>query len=146
LAYSLDHLDLVVEQLQGCEVAIGSRNLTTRHVKGLKLSRQIADKVFNILSYSLLNLQYRDMQAGLKGFQKSAAKAIFKRQALTGFSFDVELIYVAKKRGYAIAEVPAIVSDDHQQKLSKVNLLQDSIKMLIDLLKVRWNDVMGRYQ
>jgi dolichyl-phosphate beta-glucosyltransferase len=146
LAYSLDHLDLLVEQLQNCEVAIGSRNLAASHIKGLKFSRKVAGKVFNLLSRSLLNLRYRDMQAGIKGFQKSAAKAIFKQQSLTGFSFDVELLYVAEKRGYAIAEVPAIVSDHHQQKLSKVNLLQDSIKMLIDLLKVRWNDVMGRYQ
>ena len=146
LAYSLNHLDLLVEQLQQCEVAIGSRNLATSHIKGLKFSRKIAGKAFNILSRSVLNLKYRDMQAGIKGFQKNAAKALFKRQSLTGFSFDVELIYVAKQRGYAIAEVPVIVSDHHQQKLSKVNLLQDSIKMLIDLLKVRWNDLTGRYQ
>jgi dolichyl-phosphate beta-glucosyltransferase len=146
LAYALAHLDLLVEQLQVSEVAIGSRNLASSHIKGLKLSRKIAGKAFNLLSRGLLNLKYRDMQAGVKGFQQQAAKSLFQRQSLTGFSFDVELIYVAKKFGYRIAEVPAIVSDQHQQKLSKVNLLQDSIKMLIDLLKVRWNDVMGRYQ
>ncbi|KAM3093305.1 hypothetical protein ACKFKG_20065 [Phormidesmis sp. 146-35] len=65
---------------------------------------------------------------------------------LTGFSFDAELLYLAKKWGYTIAEIPAKVSDQHQTKHSTVNLVQDSIRMLIDLLRIRFNDVIGRYR
>lgn len=146
LAYSLDHLDLLIEKLQYSEVAIGCRSLTLGNHKDLKLSRKIAGKVYNFLSRKLLNLSYSDMQAGLKGFQKHAAKMLFAKQELTGFSFDVELIYLAKKAGYTISEIPAKVSDKHSAKPSKVNLVQDSIRMLVDLLTIRLNDVIGRYR
>jgi dolichyl-phosphate beta-glucosyltransferase len=146
LAYSLDHLDLLVEKLATCEVAIGSRSLAKGNDKDVRFDRKVAGKIFNLLSRSILRLPYKDMQAGLKGFRKAAAKDLFDKQSLTGFSFDVELIYLAKKRGYSIGEVPAKVSSSHQAKTSKVNLLQDSIRMLIDLLKIRWNDQLGRYR
>jgi dolichyl-phosphate beta-glucosyltransferase len=146
LAYSLEHLDLLVKELATCDVAIGSRSLATGNHKDVKFSRKLAGKIFNLLSRFILRLPYSDMQAGLKGFRKAAAKDLFGKQSLTGFSFDVELIYLAKKRGYSIGEIPAKVSSSHQTKISKVNLLQDSIRMLIDLLKIRWNDQLGRYR
>lgn len=146
LAYSLDHLDRLIAKLAQYEVVIGCRSLMPAGNQGLRLSRKIAGKVFNSLSQQILNLPYVDMQAGLKGFQAKAAQEIFERQELTGFSFDVELIYLAKKLGYAIAEIPAYVSSNHATKPSKVNLLADSLKMLNDLFKIRWNDLTGRYE
>ncbi|MER3434680.1 MAG: glycosyl transferase [Leptolyngbya sp. ERB_1_1] len=146
LAYSLSHLDRLVEKLQTYDVVIGNRSLARGNQKDVRLSRKIAGKIFNLLSRKILNLQYSDMQAGLKGFRKSVAKKLFSRQTLTGFSFDVELIYLAENWGYSIGEIPAKVSAKHQKKLSKVNLIQDSIKMLLDLLKIRFNDQLGRYQ
>ncbi len=146
LAYSLAHLDLLVEKLRTCDVAIGNRSLAKGNQKDVKLTRKIAGKIFNVLSRKILNLHYSDMQAGLKGFRKSAAKKLFFNQTLTGFSFDVELIYLAENWGYSIGEIPAKVSEKHQKKLSKVNLIQDSIKMLLDLLKIRFNAQLGRYQ
>lgn len=146
LAYSLDHLDRLVAKLAQHDVVIGCRSLMPEGNQGLKLSRKIAGKVFNSLSKQILNLPYVDMQAGLKGFKSTAAKEIFDRQELMGFSFDVELIYLAKKLGYSIAEIPAYVSSNHATKLSKVNLLADSLKMLRDLFKIRWNDLTGRYE
>ncbi len=146
LAYSLDHLDWLMAKLAQHDVVIGCRSLMPEGNQGLKLSRKIAGKVFNSLSKQILNLPYVDMQAGLKGFKSKAAQEIFDRQELMGFSFDVELIYLAKKLGYSIAEVPAYVSSNHATKLSKVDLLADSLKMLRDLFKIRWNDLTGRYE
>lgn len=145
LAYSLDHLDLLLSKLELYEVAIGCRSLVPDGNQGLKPIRKIAGKIYNTLSRRILNLQYVDMQAGLKGFQRAAAKRLFSLQELTGFSFDVELIYLARKFDYAIAEIPARVSSSHARKLSKVNLLGDSLRMLGDLLRIRLNDWMGRY-
>ncbi len=85
------------------------------------------------------------MQAGLKGFRKQAAREIFDKQKLTGFSFDAELIYLAKKLNYRIGEIPAVVASSHKKKISKVNLVQDSLHMLWDLLTIRLNDMIGRY-
>ncbi|EKQ68300.1 glycosyl transferase [Leptolyngbyaceae cyanobacterium JSC-12] len=146
LAYSLDHLDLLLAKLERYEVAIGCRSLVPDGNQGLKPIRKIAGKIYNMLSRRLLNLPYVDMQAGLKGFQRTAAIRLFSLQELTGFSFDVELIYLAKKFGYSIAEVPARVSSGHSRKLSKVNLLGDSLRMLRDLLRIRFNDFIGRYE
>jgi dolichyl-phosphate beta-glucosyltransferase len=146
LAYSLEHLDRLVEKLHHCDVAIGCRSLVASNPQGLRPSRKVAGKTFNWLSRKLLNLNYRDMQAGLKGFRRESAQDLFGHQSLMGFSFDVELIYLAQKRGYRIGEVPAAVSRAHQQKISKVNLLQDSLCMLRDLFGIRINDIMGRYR
>ncbi|MBF2026653.1 MAG: glycosyltransferase [Oscillatoriales cyanobacterium C42_A2020_001] len=146
LAYSLDHLDLLLSELELYEVAIGCRSLVPDGNQGLKPIRKIAGKIYNALSRHILNLQYIDMQAGLKGFQRAAAIRLFSLQELTGFSFDVELIYLAKKLGYSIAEIPARVSPSHVRKRSKVNLLGDSLEMLRDLLRIRFNDLMGRYE
>jgi glycosyltransferase involved in cell wall biosynthesis len=146
LAYSLDHLDLLVAKLQHYEMVIGCRGLVPGGDRGLNATRKVAGKIYNILSKRILNLRFIDMQAGLKGFQKQAARELFSRQALTGFSFDVELIYLAKKLGYAIGEIPAYVSVSHSRKISKVNLLMDSLKMLGDLFKIRLNDWLGRYE
>jgi len=146
LAYSLDHLDLMLSKLEWYDVVIGSRSLVSGGNQGLKPIRKLAGKIFNLLSRSILSLHYVDMQAGLKGFQKSAAQQLFSLQQLTGFSFDVELIYLARKQGYTIAEIPARVSPNHNYKLSKVNLLADSCKMLRDLLQIRLNDWLGWYE
>ncbi|MDX2232376.1 MAG: glycosyltransferase [Leptolyngbyaceae cyanobacterium bins.349] len=146
LAYSLEHLDLMLSKLEWFEMVIGCRSLVIDGNQGIPPVRKLAGKIFNTLSRRILNLQYVDMQAGLKGFQKEAAKRLFSLQELTGFSFDVELIYLARKQGYTIAEIPAHVSYTHSRKQSKVNLLLDSLKMLNDLLRIRLNDWLGRYE
>ena len=86
------------------------------------------------------------MQAGIKGFKNDVAKDLFKRQQIKGFSFDVELIYIAHKEGDRIGEIPAIVSGQHLYKHSKVNILQDSLKMFINLLQIRYKYGGGRYE
>jgi dolichyl-phosphate beta-glucosyltransferase len=146
LAHTLDQLDLLVEQLQVFDLVIGARSPEAEKMNRLGWRHKIARQLVNRWSRSLLNVQYRDRQIGLKGFKQSVAKILFAQQNLTEGAFELELIYLAQRGGYAIAEVPVLNSAPHQQTLSKVNLLQDSIRMLIDLLKVRLNDVMGRYQ
>ncbi len=146
LAYSLEHLGALVECLEAQDVAIGSRSLVASNPAVLHWSRRLAGKVYNWISRYALGLGYRDMQAGLKGFRRDVAKELFEQQSLMGFSFDVELIYLAKRQGYRIGQIPAQVSKQHQQKSSKVNLLSDSLHMFKDLLQIRWNDLIGRYR
>ena len=146
LAYSLEHLELIVEKLEYFDIVIGCRNLTSSHIKGLSLIRRIAGKTFNWLSRFILNLPFSDMQAGIKGFKNDVAKELFKRQQIRGFSFDVELIYIAHKEGYRIGEIPAIVSAQHLYKHSKVNILKDSLEMFVNLLQIRYKYGGGRYE
>jgi glycosyltransferase involved in cell wall biosynthesis len=146
LAYSLEHLEALVEKLERFDVVIGCRNLDRENFRNLTLLRKISGKVFNLISRAILNLKYRDMQAGLKGFKKIPAQEIFKRQTITGFSFDAELLFLAKKKGYTIGEISAKVSQQHLYKLSQVNILKDSLKMLVCLFKIRLNDRAGYYE
>ena len=146
LAYSLEHLEPLVEKLEKFDVVIGCRNLERENFRNLTFLRKLSGKIFNLISQEILNLKYTDMQAGLKGFKNSAARELFKRQTLTGFSFDAEILFLARKKGYTIAEIPAKVSEQHLYKISKVNIIQDSLKMLTCLLKIRYNDWVGFYE
>lgn len=146
LAYSLAHLELIVDKLDWFDVVIGCRNLIPDSVKKVKLNRKIAGKVFNIISRKILSLKFRDMQAGVKGFRKYVAKDLFEKQTMMGFAFDVELIFLAKKQGYTIGEIPAIVSEMHINKASKVDLIKDSIRMFCGLLTIKYNDQAGKYE
>lgn len=145
LAYSLDHLPLLVESLERNEVAIGSRSLVPGPEKNTKLARKILGWGFNRLARVIVGLPYRDTQAGLKGFRREAAKQIFSRQRLGDFSFDVEAVFLAHKLGYRVGEIPARVSEAHSYKVSKVNLFRDPLKMFLDLLRVRMMSLRGLY-
>ena len=146
LAYSLAHLEIMVEKLEVFDVVIGCRNLLPNTFKKVKFNRKVAGKVFNTISRKILSLKFMDMQAGVKGFKKTVAHDLFKRQTLTGFAFDVEIIYLAKKQGYTIGEIPAIVSDMHINKSSKVDLVKDSVSMFCSLLRIKYNEKVGKYE
>lgn len=146
LAYSLEHLEPLVEKLEKFDVVIGCRNLDRQNFRNLTLIRKISGKIFNFISRKILNLPYRDMQAGLKGFNKNAAQELFKQQTITGFSFDAELLFLAQKKGYTIGEIPARVSEQHLYKISKVNIVKDSVKMFSCLLRIRYNNWTGNYE
>jgi dolichyl-phosphate beta-glucosyltransferase len=147
LAYSLDHLDLMVAKLADFDIVIGCRNLTPEKNNGFNFLRILAGRIFNIISRSFLNLKFTDMQAGIKGFDKYAAKDLFKTQIIPGFGFDVELLYLAKKKGYTIGEIPVVVSKKHLQKKSKVNLFKHSIEMLLNLLEIVYRDlILKKYE
>lgn len=137
LAYSLDHLERLVEGLHYFDIAIGCRSFTASNFKDTSLPRWIAGRAFNFISQKVLDLPLSDMQAGLKGFRKKVAKELFSIQKLTGYSFDAELLYLAKKKGYSIIEIPALISKQHRLKTSKVSILVDSTRMLIDLISIR---------
>ncbi len=127
-------------------MVIGSRSLVHRTEKNTKLARQVLGWGFNRLARMILNLPYRDTQAGLKGFRRPVAQHLFSRQRIPDFSFDVELVFLARYFNYRITEVPAHVSEAHSYKISKVNLLRDPMKMFIDLVRIRVNSLRGLYK
>lgn len=145
LAYSLDHLPGLVEALDRHDVVIGSRSLVAGPEQNTKLARRFLGWGFNKLARLIVGLPYRDTQAGLKGFRRQAARAIFSRQRLGDFSFDVEAVFLAHRMGYRVGEIAAHVSGSHSYKASKVNLLRDPLKMLLNLLRIRLLALRGRY-
>lgn len=145
LAYSPDHLLRLFEGLQSADVVIGSR-LEHDEGYGARPLRNVMGRVFNYISGIVLSIRYRDTQAGLKGFRSRAAHDIFSRIRIRDFSFDVEVLYVARKLGYKIAEVPAFVDPAHRRSSSTVNLLRDPIRMFWSLCRIRVNKILGLYR
>ncbi len=146
LAYSLDHLPVIANALKLNDVVIGSRSLVESGQHNIKLTRRFMGWVFNRLARLILHLPYRDTQAGLKGFTRVAAHEIVSRQRLFDFSFDVEMVYIARTRGFRIGEVAARVADHHSYKISTVNIWRDPLRMFLALWKVRINSWRGLYR
>ncbi|MBI1746292.1 MAG: glycosyltransferase family 2 protein [Acidobacteria bacterium] len=118
------------------DIVIGSRqaagsNVVVRQQK----YRELMGKTFNLFVRALVVDQIADTQCGFKGFRQTVARDVFQRQRLFGFSFDVEILYIAHRLGYAIREEPI---EWHNSFESKVNVFTDSTQMLLDLFKIRW--------
>lgn len=145
LAYSPDHLLRLFERLQSADVVIGSR-LEHDEGYGARPLRNIMGRVFNYIAGIVLSIRYRDTQAGLKGFRSRAAHDVFSRIRIRDFSFDVEVLYIARKLGYSIAEIPAHVDPAHRRNSSTVNLVRDPIRMFWSLCKIRVNKILGLYR
>jgi len=129
---------------KGFSIAIGSRALKA---EGIKLEalwyRKAMGRIFATIVNLLIVPGIRDTQCGFKLFEATAAKDIFSQMTSNRFSFDVELLFLARKRGYRIKEVAV---NWHNEPDSKVNLLKDSCKMFLDIFKFRWKYLRGHYR
>jgi dolichyl-phosphate beta-glucosyltransferase len=86
----------------------------------------------------------RDTQAGLKGFTATAAEFLFSEMRLTGFSFDVEILFLAQHHSdFKIREIP--VQFCYREELSTVDFLEDAFRLICDLVRIRYWSVRGRY-
>jgi glycosyltransferase involved in cell wall biosynthesis len=129
-------------QREGFDVAIGSREAPGANVIGEPLRRRRIGRMFNRLVRALLLPGLRDTQCGFKCFTAEAAEDLFARQQLMGMAFDTEVLYVARRRGYRIVEVPITWRFDPD---SRVRMVRDSWQMACDLLRVRRNGRKGLY-
>lgn len=127
----------------GAEVAIGSRALKDSDVRVSQAWwRQTMGRTFNRVVRVMAVSGIGDTQCGFKCFGHDAGRRIFSRQRTTGFAFDVEAIWIARKLGYRVVEVPVTWVND---VASRVHPVSDSIRMLVDLVRVRVADLRGRY-
>ena len=119
----------------GADVAIGSRALREASVsRQVRLHRKLSGEMFNFLVRCLGVHGVTDTQCGFKLFRGAAAEALFGELRTDGFGFDVELLLLARRRGYRVAEVAINWAD---QPGSKVGVLKDGPRMLAQILAVR---------
>ena len=104
--------------------------------------RHLTGRVFNTLIRLLVLPELEDTQCGFKMFRADAAEDLFRRQTLMGWSFDVELLYIASRRKVPILEIPIPWYFNPE---SKVNVFRDSWRMFLDLLTIRRNGRAGLY-
>lgn len=128
----------------GADLAIGSRKLPASIVVGRKADRKFIGSVFGWFT-SLLTPgdPIRDTQCGFKLINRDLLETILPLLTIDGFAFDVELIFVARKLGYIIKEVPVYWKHDPH---STVKIIPDSFKMARDLMKIVYNDATGLYR
>lgn len=144
LPYELDAIDGFLKALQnGYDLAIGSRILPGSAVKGVPIPRYLAGQVFSWMVQAVLFRGLPDTQCGFKSFRSDAAREIFRRLTISGFGFDVEMLYVARKLKFSIQ--PVAVRMIHHRLGSRVRLVGHSIEMFSDLFTIRRNDWQGKY-
>lgn len=132
----------IVARLDAFPVVIGSREVGHAERIGEPYSRHLMGRLFNALVRALALPGLQDTQCGVKAFTAECARAIFSRQLIDGFGFDVETLYLARRDGYVIHEEPVTWS---YRALSRVDPRRDALRMIGDILRVRWRDALGAY-
>ncbi len=140
LSTPIEEMDKLTNWLNnGYQIAIGSRALPGSEIKRYSTwYRQLMGKIFNKIIRLILNLDYHDTQCGFKCFQRDAAQKIFKSLKISRFSFDVEILFIAKQLGLKVKEVPVCWYNSPE---SKVQLLKDSSMMFWDVLRIRFSKI-----
>jgi dolichyl-phosphate beta-glucosyltransferase len=129
-------------QLNNVDIAIGSREAPGAVRYNEPYYRHFTGRVFNTLIRLLVLPTLQDTQCGFKCIRADVARDIFRYQTLTGWAFDVELLYIARLHGYQIVEIPI---DWYFNADSKISVLRDSLRMFLDLLLIRRNAWRGLY-
>jgi len=104
--------------------------------------RHLGGRLINFAIRLLILPGFHDTQCGFKCFRGAVAEEIFPYQAISGWSFDIEILYIALKRGYQVTEVPIHWHFDPETKL---RVIKDAIIMLRDIFLIHWNNLRGLY-
>ena len=142
LAMPIPQLGRFIDQMsEGYDVVIGSREGAGARRYDESASRHLRGRTFNLVVRLLAVRRFKDTQCGFKCFRSKAAEELFVSQRTTGFGFDVELLYLASKRGLRVLEMPI---EWHHQEESTVRFV-DAFLILRDVIMVRLRDARGDY-
>ncbi len=133
----------------GYDIVIGSR----AGRKGAPLIRKLVALGFAIVRNIILGLPFKDTQCGFKAFNRRSRETLFPKMkdrwermktvgAAVHAGFDVETLFIARKKGFKIASVPV---EWHHVGTERVQLIKDSLDAIKDMIRIRWNDLMGKY-
>jgi dolichyl-phosphate beta-glucosyltransferase len=133
---SIEHLERFAPFANRAEVLIASRNLPDSCiVRAQPRLRQRMGRTFPYLVRLLALPGLSDTQCGFKVFRRAVIERVFERQRCDGFCFDVEVLLIATRLGYRIAEIPV---DWHNPHESTIRLWRDPARMFADLLRIAW--------
>ncbi len=141
----IDELPLLLRAVEeeGHGIAIGSRGLRESRVEKRQAAwREMMGRAFNRLVRALTRLPFRDTQCGFKLMRRREILPLFRAARVERFAYDVEILYLARKAGIRVAEVPVLWRNAEG---SKVNALIDPLDMLKDIVRVLVRDRLGRY-
>lgn len=125
------------------DVVFGSRALDPSLIgTHQSVFRETIGRAGNLIQYLLTGLDFKDTQCGFKAFRREAARSIFPIQRIDGFGFDPEILFIAKKQGWRLLEIP--VRWNHVEG-SKLHVIGSPIKALLEVMTIRLNDLTGKY-
>lgn len=138
LSTPIEEFDNIIPAIaQGeVDVSIGSRALDRSKVQVHQpWYRELMGRCFNVIVQVLVFRGITDTQCGFKAFSRKAVHAVVDDATIDGFSFDVELLFLAKRAGMRIQQTPVVwINDDR----STVNPITDSLRMIVELFKIRF--------
>jgi dolichyl-phosphate beta-glucosyltransferase len=142
LTVPVEIVDLFIGALDsGADIAIASRYVPGSIVDRPWWRRVMGD-VYRAIVHVLVPTGIRDTQCGGKMYTAEAAKDLFARQRLNGFAFDAEVLFIARREGYRVREIPFAL---RQHNETRIDFLPDAPKMLRDLFVIRLNAIRGVY-
>lgn len=127
---------------EGYDVAVGSRRMAGAQEAKRSLLRRVLSGGLRWIVRNIFRIGVQDTQCGFKMYTREAAERLHTAQTIMGFSFDLEILYLASKLGYRVAEVPVQWIDSPG---SKVDTTKEIQRFLRDLLRIKWNDLRGIY-
>lgn len=143
LSAPIEDADLLLAALANADVAIGSRaldrSLISEHQSRL---RELAGMVFNLVVRVMTGVPFRDTQCGFKAFARERSRIIFEQQRIVDFGFDPEILFLARRHALRAVEIPVRWAND---PATKIHVVRDSLLMFVDLFRIRWNWLLGRY-
>lgn len=145
LSVPIDTLSVFLAELESrSDVVIGTRQKAGASIEVHQpFYREFMGKTYTRLANWILSLQISDFTCGFKGFRREAAKKLFPRQQLKNWSFDAEILYLARLKGYRVTEVPVRWRDDER---TKVRLWRDIVGSFLGLLQIRLHDLRETYR
>jgi len=127
----------------GADIAIGSRWLRAElQTRRQSLHRQLFGRVFNLLLRIILGLRFKDTQCGFKAFTRRASQTILPLERIERWGFDPEILFLARKFGFRVEEVP--VHWGHSGD-TRIHPVVDGARMFWEMLRIRWYDLTGKY-
>jgi len=145
LSTPIEEADKLIAALRDgqCDGAIGSRALDRRLIENRQsIMRETGGIAFNRVVRLVTGLNFADTQCGFKAFRRDRARILFEQQHVTGFGFDPEILFLARRHGLRIVEIPVRWA---HHPASKVKFMADGLRMLGDLWVIRSNAWRGLY-
>lgn len=146
LTISIDELEEFVPALETADIAIASRLISgSGFEESVPWYRVVMARGFHLLQILFLgNFEFSDTQCGFKLFRRETALELFRQATIRRFAFDAEILFLAAKAGKKVAILPVTVRKDPRN--TNVDVLRDPVNMLFALLKIRLNDILGKYR
>jgi glycosyltransferase involved in cell wall biosynthesis len=145
LTIPIEEIEKFMSALETADIAIASRLVSgSGFEETIPLHRVIMARGFHLLQILILgNFEFSDTQCGFKLFRRETALELFRKATIQRFAFDAEILFLAQKSAKQVAILPVVVKKDPRN--TNVNVFRDPINMFFALLKIRLNQITGRY-